>query len=150
MTTFDALTTVTVTTAPAAQLHRTLGIGWDPITDMDAAHDPGPVSPNENLCLKIENDAGQGASGRLASTVQLINCDTQFLLVDALNKAGSISPAALQEGVAALTQFPSAITFVERYGAGRYDGAAAARDVAYIDGCSCFAYTKNVDRLFGT
>jgi ABC-type branched-subunit amino acid transport system substrate-binding protein len=148
LTTLDALSSVTITTAPATQLHGALGIGWDPVTDVDAAHDPGPVSANQTLCLEIMKSAGQQASSRLAATVQLVNCDTFFLLADALRRAGSITPEALQRGVASLTEFPSALTFVERYGADRYDGADAARDIAYDDQCSCFTYTSVANRLF--
>jgi ABC-type branched-subunit amino acid transport system substrate-binding protein len=148
LTTMDALSSLTITTAPAAQLHGTLGVGWDPVTDVDTAHDPGPVSANQTLCQNIMKNAGQQASSRLAATVQLVNCDTFFLLADALRRAGSITPEALQRGVASLTEFPSALTFVERYGADRYDGADAARDIAYDDPCSCFTYTSVVNRLF--
>ncbi len=38
------------------------------------------------------------------------------------------------------------MTFVERYGPGLYDGAAAVRDVAFDDECSCFVFMDRVNR----
>lgn len=149
MTTIDGLSSLTLTTSPAAQLHGVLGVGWFPASDVDAAHDPGDVSPNETRCKKDMADAGQATTDRLTLTVQLINCDLFFMLADSLTRAGEISPTALQQGAASLgTSFLSAFTFAEHFGPGRYDGAAAARDLGYDDGCACFRYRDAVNRPF--
>jgi hypothetical protein len=149
MTTLDGLSSLTLTTSPAAQLHGVLGVGWFPASDVDAAHDPGDVSATETRCKKVMADAGLATTDRLTLTVQLINCDLFAMLADALTRAGAITPAALQQGAASLgTSFLSAFTFEERFGAGRYDGAAAARDLAYDDPCACFRYRDTVNRAF--
>jgi hypothetical protein len=151
MTTIDGLSSLTLTTSPAAQLHGVLGVGWFPASDVDAAHDPGDVSPNETRCKKDMADAGQATTDRLTLTVQLINCDLFFMLAESLTRAREITPTALQQGATSLgASFLSAFTFAEQYGPGRYDGASAARDLGYDDGCACFRYHDAVNRPFAT
>jgi ABC-type branched-subunit amino acid transport system substrate-binding protein len=149
LTTLDGLASVTTTTSPEAQLNGALGVGWFPASDVDASHSPGPVSANETRCRKVMADAGFATTDPLTLTVQLINCDLFLMLSDALNRAGTISATALQRGAAALGNgFPPVFTFVERYGPGRYDGAAAARDIAYDNGCNCFTFLDATNRAF--
>jgi ABC-type branched-subunit amino acid transport system substrate-binding protein len=149
LTTLDGLASLTITTSPPAQLQGALGLGWFPASDVDAAHDPGDVSANETRCKKVMEAAGFSTADRLTLTVQLINCDLFLVFADALNKAGTLSASALQQGTAALGgSFPPAFTFVELYGPGRYDGAAAGRDIGYDAGCGCFAYLDRVNRPF--
>jgi hypothetical protein len=93
--------------------------------------------------------AGLETSDRLTVTVQLIVCDLFLFLAAALDRAGVISPGALQEGAGGLgDSFASALTFVERYAPGRYDGADAVRDLAYDQRCSCFTYLDGANRPF--
>lgn len=149
VTSLDELATLTTSTSPTSQLTGALGIGWVPASDVDAGHDPGNLSPNQARCTRIMSSAGLAPSSRLALTVQLINCDLFFFLEAALQHAGALSAVALQEGAAALgNKLGSPYTFHEQYGPGRYDGANAARDIAWDSGCGCFAYASGIDRLF--
>ncbi len=75
MTTLDGLSSLTVTTSPREQLRGTLAVGWLPVSDVDAAHDPGPVSPNQTRCKQVMEGAGLDTSNRLTFTTQLIICD---------------------------------------------------------------------------
>jgi hypothetical protein len=149
VTTLDGLASLTVATSPPGQLNGALGLGWLPQSDVDAAHDPGPVSPAQTHCLDVMDKAGQTTSDRLAQTTQLIVCDAFNFLVAALNGGGDVTPDAFRRGVALLgSGFPSAITFQERYGPNRYDGAAAGRGLAYQAACNCFVYSQKSDRPF--
>ena len=149
MTTLDGLASLTVTTSPRAQLRGTLGIGWFPATDTDAAHDPGDVSANETRCKGAMAAAGFATPDRLTLTTQLIVCELFLMLAQSLQQAGGVNAASLQRGAAGLgTSFPSAITFLEHFGVGRYDGAAAARDLKFDDACGCFVYLDGVNRSF--
>jgi hypothetical protein len=149
VTTLDGLASLTVATSPPGQLNGALGLGWLPVSDVDAAHDPGPVSPAQTRCLDVMAKAGQASSDRLVQTTQLIVCDALNFIVAALTGGGDATPDAFRRGVAALgAGFPSAMTFQERYGANRYDGAAAGRDLAYRSDCNCFVYTGAADRPF--
>ena len=38
---------------PRAQLVGTLGVGWEPTNDVDAAHDPGQ-NPGQERCLAVD------------------------------------------------------------------------------------------------
>jgi len=147
MTTLDGLSSLTVTTSPREQLAGTLAVGWLPVSDVDAAHDPGDVGPNETRCRRVMTKAGQDTSNRLTFTTELIVCELFYFLASALNHAGTISASALQSGAAALgDRFPSAFTFIERYGPQRFDGAGAVRDVGFNSGCSCFVFLDRVNR----
>jgi hypothetical protein len=126
-----------------------MGLGWLPQSDVDAAHDPGPVGPSQSHCLDVMDKAGQATTDRLAQTTQLIVCDAFNFLVAALAGGGDVTPEAFRRGGAALgAGFPSAMTFQERYGPNRFDGAAAGRGLAFRADCNCFVYTQTSDRPF--
>jgi hypothetical protein len=149
LTTLDGLSSLTITTSPAEQLRGALGVGWFPTSDVDAAHDPGDVSPNETRCKNVMAAAGFGTTDRLTLTTQLIVCELFYVLADGLRRVGSVTASALQDGIASLgTGFQPVFTFFERYGPGRYDGAGAARDLGYDNGCACFVYLDGINRAF--
>ena len=149
ITTFDGLSSLTTATSPPGQLNGSFGLGWLPVSDVDAAHDPGPVSPAQTHCLDVMNAAGQGSTDRLVQTTQLIICDAFNFIATALTGGGDVTPEAFRRGVAALgAGFPSSMTFQERYGPSRFDGASAGRDLAFRSDCSCFVYADKTDRAF--
>lgn len=125
------------------QLVNTVGIGYQPVQDVDAAHDPGPVSSNQVLCKKIYDEAGQGwGTNRLAMASALYLCEQLLYLHDALQAQPTTSTANFLNGVAALgTQFKSTLTFATRFSAQQHDGAQAYRPLRYDTGCSCFKYS---------
>jgi len=149
ITTFDGLSSLTTATSPPGQLNGSMGLGWLPVSDVDAAHDPGPVSPAQTHCLDVMRAAGQDSTDRLVQTTQLIVCDAFTFLAAALTNGGEPTPDAFRRGVAALSSgFPSSMTFQERYGPNRFDGAAAGRDLAFRSDCNCYVYADRVDRPF--
>lgn len=134
------------TTQPSTQLRGALGIGWAPQIDVDAARDPGDVSPAQAQCRKLMQQAGQDTSNRLSFYAASIFCDIFRLLQQSTARGGQLTEQAVQQGVASLgDSFQSAITFGSRFGPGRYDGTSAVRDLAYDQGCSCFKYTSKTN-----
>jgi len=149
ITTFDGLSSLTTSTSPPGQLNGSLGLGWLPVSDVDAARDPGPVSPSETHCLDVMKAGGQASTDRLVQTTQLIICDAFSFIATALTNGRDVTPEAFRRGVAALgSGFASAMTFQERYGPSRFDGASAGRDLAYVAACNCYAYPDRTDHPF--
>lgn len=118
-----------------------LGIAWTPLLDVDAAHDPGE-SAAEKKCVQIEHAAGQDTSNRTTQAVMAAECGQWFLLQGALAGVSLLSPSSVQQGIDAVgARFDSPLTFGERFGPNRHAGAAVYRPVAFLNSCSCFAYT---------
>jgi ABC-type branched-subunit amino acid transport system substrate-binding protein len=129
-----------VASAPPAQLRRALAIGWMPSLDVDAAHDPGG-RPGAAQCLQIIRAAGLAMNDRIAETLALWTCDSLFFLKAALDAAPDVSAAGFRAGAERLAgAYQSASAFATFFGPGRYDGVAAARNLVFDDGCSCFVY----------
>lgn len=129
----------------ARSLENAYGIGYQPIQDVDAARDPGFVSPGQKLCKKLLDDAGQGwGSNRLAAATALYLCDQLFFLRDAMRGQREVTPAALLQGVAGLgSSYRSPLTFSTAFSAVRHDGADAYRLLRFRSQCSCFAYVSS-------
>jgi hypothetical protein len=130
--------------SPPAQLVGALGIGWSPQGDVDAPQDPGDVSPAEARCRQIMQDAGEPTESRLAWFAMALGCDTFTFFDTAIERSG-FRPSALPAAAQALGAVPPAFTFGISYPGGRADGVTYARDVAYRDDCSCFAYLSRIN-----
>ena len=131
--------------APAVQLNGALGIGWSPQGDVDAAQDPGDVSPAEPRCKKVMQDAGEPTESRLAWFIMAYACDT-FSFFDRAIEASGFTPANLPAATSGLGALAPAFTFGISFPRGRPDGVAYVRDVAFRSSCSCFAYVDKVNR----
>ena len=118
------------------------GIGYQPVQDVDGAHDPGPVSSHQRLCQKLFDDAGQSSSStRLTLATSLYLCDELFFLHDAFAGAPDVSRASFLSGVARLgTTYGSSLTFTTRFSATQHDGAQGWRPLRYFTDCDCFRY----------
>ena len=130
---------------PSVQLNGALGIGWSPQGDVDAGQDPGDVSAAEPRCRKVMQDAGEPTDSRLAWFVMAFACDT-FSFFDKALEASGLQPANMPAAAAAIGALPPVSTFGIAFPGGRNDGAAYVRDVAYQNGCSCFAYVDKTNR----
>jgi hypothetical protein len=129
--------------APAKQQHGVMGIGWQPMNDVDSAHDPGIISARQKLCLKLLRDAGQDTSSRATALVGLWLCDNFFFLQDALKRAPSFGIPGLRAGAESLSRFEAASTFRSSFAPGRvHDGARSYRLFAYKDDCGCYQYVS--------
>jgi ABC-type branched-subunit amino acid transport system substrate-binding protein len=135
--------------APAKQQHGTMGIGWQPMNDVDSSNDPGVLNGRQKLCLKLLNDSGQAGQGRIAALLALWMCDNFLFLQDALAKAPSFTMAGLRTGAESLGTFPSASTFRSTIAPGRlHDGAGQYRLIAFKDDCTCYQYVSPLKTAF--
>jgi hypothetical protein len=131
--------------APSDQQQGSMGIGWQPMNDVDTSHDPGIFSDRQKLCLKLIKDAGQNTSVRATALVGLWMCDNLFFLRDALLRAPTFAIAGLRAGAETLTHYDAASTFRSTFAPGRlHDGASAYRLFAYKSPCSCYEYISGL------
>lgn len=127
--------------APARQQEGAMGIGWQPMNDVNQANDPGILGPRQQLCLKLIRKAGQDTTVRATALIGLWLCDGLFFLRDALQKAPSFSAAGLRTGVESLRDFDAASTFRSGFAPGRlHDGASLYRMFAFNSECRCYRY----------
>jgi hypothetical protein len=129
--------------ASARQQHGAMGIGWQPMNDVDGAHDPGVLNPRQKPCLDLVRKAGQDPSVRATALIGLWLCDDIFFLRDALTKAGSFGIQALRAGAESLSSYEAASTFRSGFAPGQlHDGAKQYRLFAYKDDCKCYQYVS--------
>jgi hypothetical protein len=139
LSTWDA-PSVVQTLATPDQLKGTVGQGFVPALDVDAARDPGGTSATK-LCADMYKAAGFDTSNRLAVGQMYWACDTFFFARDGLSRAPTYDPAGFERVVEAMgTSFVPAATFSTRFTAGAHDGVGSYRFLAYGDDCSCFRY----------
>jgi ABC-type branched-subunit amino acid transport system substrate-binding protein len=129
--------------APKKQQHAAMGIGWQPMNDVDQARDPGVINPRQKLCLDLMKQAGQASAGRVALLIGLWFCDNLLFLQDAVQAAPTWSPAGLRVGAESLGAFGSASTFRTTMSPARlHDGASQYRVFAFKDDCGCYQYVS--------
>lgn len=132
--------------APSGQLSGAMGIGWYPTYDVDKARDPGNVSRAQTKCQKVMQEAGQNTSNRDTFALMLGVCDGLHFMAEAIEKGG-LSPEGMRRGIQAMGAMPPASVFRIGFPRGRFDGAAAVRDLVYRDDCTCFKYVS--DKNYG-
>jgi hypothetical protein len=130
--------------APATQLVGSMGVGWLPSTDVDAAHDPGPASDGETSCRKVMHDAGQDITAATAAVVAFALCDGVRLVAGALAVSHDPSSLGLHGGLAALgPAFHSALTWRSGFTDGHYAEPGSVREFAYKG--SAYVYLSSTD-----
>jgi hypothetical protein len=151
VSTFNAPGVLLQNNVPKPQLSGALGIGTDPTADVDAAHDPGDISPAERGCLATMQAAGQSFTGkRLAEAVALFDCDVFRLFRRSVVAGHGLDQASILRGVAITgPDFTPAETFSSGLGPGHTALAGSARDLAWGAACQCFHYTSDVDHPIG-
>jgi ABC-type branched-subunit amino acid transport system substrate-binding protein len=129
--------------APAAQQVGAMGMGWQPMNDVDGQRDPGVLNARQKLCLQLTKQAGQDPSVRVTALVALWICDAIFFVRDTLAIAPDFTPAGFRAGAEALGTVGVASTFRSTLGPGLlHDGAGAYRVFAYKSDCSCYQYVS--------
>jgi hypothetical protein len=127
---------------PAGQLIGSVGVGWFPDFDVDFAQDP-PANASTRRCRAIMRSIGVSLKDRASEGLAMNTCDTFWFLKAAIESSTEFSPAGLATAVAGLgTSYVPAGGFAAKFGPGRPDGAAAARDFEFVASCSCFKYTS--------
>ena len=135
---------------PPVQQVGSMGIGWQPYNDTNAAHDPGRM-PGSARCLSGLLRGGQkfGSGDRRAALLASQLCDAFYLLRDAAVAGKGLDGAAILAGTPlAGPRFAPAATFGSVL-AGRDHGVPGYyRDQQYLASCSCFVYS-GPKRAFG-
>lgn len=124
-------------------LNGAMGVGLIPTSDVDATHDPGPVSSQQTRCQDLARAAGitDWTSNRNSQFTVLSVCEAFWSVTAALQRGGELTPQALAAGYAQLGSVPSVMTFGESWAGGRLASASVVDDIRYYQPCSCFAYT---------
>lgn len=132
--------------APPAQLANASAVGWFPVSDTDASHDPGPPNAKTTQCFDIQRKAGQDMSARGAALTALGYCSALFFFRDALAKAPSVTAAGLQTAVNGLGgSYVSPANYGTFFGPKMHTGVSRYRDLRYRNGA--FVYTSEVKAL---
>jgi hypothetical protein len=132
---------VTAQNVGASQLRGALGVGWRPTLDVNASDDPGPVSAQATRCTRIMQAAGQDVSSRSVVLLSHIECEQIWSLAAALQRAGTVTAAALRRGFDTLGSPAPVISFGERWAPDRHASNTTVADLGYVEACSCFRYT---------
>jgi hypothetical protein len=130
---------------PASQLNGAIGIGWLPVSDVDAAHAPGPVGPGETVCRRVLAKAGVDITDAGARTIAFAECDGVNLVVAAVTSGGGFGGARFKAGRGrAGGSFASALVWRSALSASRADLPGAVRDLVFRNGA--FVYSSAAQR----
>ena len=136
---------------PSTQLRGAVGFGWVPLLDLPIGQNPlnGPYSnAARRACIKLMAAHGVDVSSAIVQRQVVAKCDEVQLLKQGLEAGGAPNRDALVLGAQRLgSRFISGMTFQTRYDGRHHDGAAAARDFAFEQGCDCFRYTGREEPL---
>jgi hypothetical protein len=127
---------------PNSQLANAYGVGWNPVVDVDLAHDPGG-NPSTIACQKILAKGGAPADTRANQRNSYGYCDGLWILQRAAALKGT-SPAQLLAGIPLVGSFRSPYSFGNRFAVGLHDAPSAVRNLRFSTTCNCFAYTGPV------
>jgi hypothetical protein len=119
---------------PNAQLVNSTGIGWSPVQDVDAAHDPGPSNANDKLCLDIFRKASIDISNRGARLAAVGYCSGTLFIQQVLAKAASANSTEFAKVVAGLgSAFVPPATFTNTFTASQHDGPSSYREMSWAE-----------------
>ena len=129
-------------TVPSTQLNGSMGVGWLPATDVDAGHNPGPVSRGETSCRQVMHHASVDISSAGAAVVALAVCDGVRLIAASVDASKDPGSAGLHAGLLAVSAgFASALTWRAGLTASRYGLPGAVRDFVFKNGA--YAYVTS-------
>jgi hypothetical protein len=134
---------------PAAQQVGSMGIGWQPYNDSNAAHDPGPT-PGRKRCLTALSHGGQSfnSTQRRGALIGAQFCDAIYLVRDAAVASGGLTGAAFLAGMpVAGPRLAAAGIFRGGLSKDSHGLPGYYRDQQYSSACSCFVYS-GADRPF--
>lgn len=138
ITTYNA-PSVLAATAPAEQNRNAAGVSFSTTIDVYPSVASGP---GRTRCLRAMKAANVsiGAAGTAEYQVQAI-CDQINFYVEAAKAGGGLTPDRVVAGIAAMAgTFSSGNVFAFGVSGTRRDGAAAVRDLGWVEGCSCYRY----------
>ena len=122
-------------TVPSSQLVGSMGVGWLPTTDVDRAHNPGPVGPGEKRCRDVMQKANQDMSSAAPAVTAFALCDGVHMVVQGVAATGNPTARGLHDGLARIgPTFASALVWRSALSASRFDVPGAVRDFRYDGG----------------
>jgi hypothetical protein len=128
---------------PEAQLQNAIGIGWSPVQDVDAAHDPGPSNKNDQLCLDIMKKASIDVSNRGARLAAVGYCSGTLFIQQVLAKASAPNSTEFAKVVAGLgSSFVPPCTFTNTFTSTQHDGPSTYREIGWDGEKHAFKYTS--------
>lgn len=126
------------------QLDGAVGVGWQPVSDVDAQRDPG-ATPGTALCSSIMRRAGIAVPGRFALYYALQYCDSLFFLKAAVEGASQLTTTGIRTRVGQLgNSLGGNMAISTFFGPGRRDGANSVRNLIFNSKCNCFSYSGKV------
>ena len=139
--TSDALPAFIATLVPPEQLRGSIGIGWSPVQDVDAAHFPGWRGPTASTCLDVYRKAGYNTGDLATASTAMLFCEPMLFLGALLRTAGTADAGSVVRVLEPVGRsWSTAITHGVGFPGGRRDGVSRIGAIAYDESCSCFAY----------
>lgn len=128
---------------PKQQQIGEVGVGYAPAFDVVAANEPKVMGGGISTCRAMMAAAHVRNSDRLADAFALLVCDAVRLAARGMLDGGGLSGSAISAGAAAAGPgFQPAFAFRSGLSAKRQFMPAEARDLAYVQSCSCFRYAS--------
>lgn len=123
------------------QLAGSIGVGWQPWTDIpESAFDASASVPGKT-CLALFKSAGQAPSGQSQAYTDMQICDSLLLLGALLhNPAQPLSTQTFSSELASIGSFQPALSYAGHFSASHHDGPSFTRTFAFNSSCTCFRY----------
>lgn len=135
-----------VQNSPPAQMAGAMTIGWQPVSDVESAQDPGDT-PGAKACRAAFARHKVAISSRPDLALAYTVCDSFFFLEAGLNAGNEASAPGLQKGVDSLGDvWKAALTFTTLLKAGHHASGDAVRDMVYDKPCGCLVYANKFNR----
>jgi hypothetical protein len=126
---------------PASQLNGSIGMGWIPSEDLDAAQAAAVVTPGLARCEQALGAIAQSLNVGSTRVTATWTCDNLFFLKAVLDAGTSLTPAGFA-AAATRAGFQPSSTYASQIKPGPYhDGASEYRPVGYVTSCGCFRYS---------
>jgi hypothetical protein len=128
---------------PNDELRRSMSVGW---TDLDKSYDQGwHVNAVRERCYALMRKHGVDLSNVNAELVALEACDELWFFRTVTDRLGN-TPLTVDNLIAAINTLGSSFASTGAYGTylspAQHDGAAAVRNLRFVDSCTCYRYTS--------
>jgi hypothetical protein len=127
-------------------LTGSIGIGWQPTSDVGTYGSSSFSNATTKTCLKIAKPTGL-VTNNIREFVAFQYCDALLGVQAAADASGaaSVNGTSLLAGYNSLgTSHPDAVTFESRLTPQQHNGASEYRELEFKTGCRCFHYTGSI------
>jgi hypothetical protein len=135
-------------TAPGSQLHGSLGAGWAPYADVNAADFDAEARRPAAACIRTLAAAQMAPKDNNAAVLVLPSCEGPMFALAAFGRwieqgrRGTLLEAVNGIG----TSYAAAGTMRSELSARQHDGASGYRGFSFQDACTCFRYDTALRR----